>query len=142
MLTRWSACLAPRGWLALVEMKDLLGHAPLGAAHVREVDAFYADAWRAGRYDFLAGDQLAKAARTAGFHVVSESVLPDDELSFTGPAPRDVLTAWQQRLERMGGLRSFLGARYGSFERAFLAALASPKHRTSCRVVMVVAERP
>ena len=142
VLARWSACLVPGGWLGLVEMKDLLGHAPLAAPHVQDVQAFYADARRGGRYDFLAGARLADAARSAGLRVLSELVLPDDELSFAGPATPDVLAAWERRLARMPGLRQFLGTRSGAFERAFLAALASPEHRSACRVVMVVAERP
>ena len=100
------------------------------------------DEFRAGRYDFLSGGRLADSIRGAGLRVVSESVLPDDELSFTGPAAEDVVKAWRSRLARMGGLRQFLGQAFAEFERAFLGALRSPQHRSACRVVMVVAERP
>jgi SAM-dependent methyltransferase len=141
LLTRWSRCLLPGGWLALVEMDDLLGHAPLPAEYVRDVQAFYAEALRAGRYDFLAGRLLADAVRAAGLRILSESLLPDDELSFAGPATKDVLTAWRHRLARMPALARQLGPRFPGFEDAFLAALASPEHRTTCRVLLVVAER-
>jgi SAM-dependent methyltransferase len=88
-----------------------------------------------------AGGQLAQALGAAGLRVVSQSVLPDDELSFVGPARPEVLTAWRLRLARMGGLQSFLGPRFLSFERAFLEALASPEHWSSTRVVLVVARK-
>jgi len=139
LVAAWSRCLAPGGWCALVEVEDLLGHGPLAPELTAEIPRFYDSARLAGRYDFLSGARLAQAARQAGLRVVSESVLPDDELSFDGPADPDVLTAWRLRLARMGGLQAFLGPRFPAFERGFLEALASPEHRTSTRVVLVVA---
>ena len=73
--------------------------------------------------------------------MVSQSVLPDDELSFVGPAGPEVLSAWRLRLARMGGLQAFLGPRFSPFERAFLDALASTEHRSATRVVLVVARK-
>ena len=142
VLEHWSSCLVAGGWLALVEMDDLLGHAPLAAGYVQEIQAFYADARQAGRYDFQAGRRLAGAARAAGLRILGDTVLDDDELSFSGPAPDEVLDAWRLRLVRMGGLREFLGTPFALFERAFLDALAAPEHLSMCRVIMVVAAKP
>ncbi len=141
VIERWSRCLAPGGWIALVEVDDLLGHAPLAAEHVQAIQALYADARRAHRYDFLAGRELAGAVRAAGLRVIDETVLEDDELSFSGSAPPEVLAAWGDRLARMPRFRQLLGTGFPRFERAFLDALASPEHRSTGRVMMVVAER-
>jgi hypothetical protein len=64
----------------------------------------------------------------------------DDELNFHGPATSDVLEAWQHRLERMAGLRHFLGPPLDEFRHDFLVALTSLGHRSSDRVVIGGAE--
>ena len=140
-LERWRKGLAPHGWIALVEMDDLFGHTPFPTRWSRELERFYQEARTAGRYDFQSGRRLAPALRAAGFNAVQESTLEDDELSFQGPATSDVLEAWQQRLERMAGLRHFLGPSFEEFRRDFLDALTSSDHRSSTRVVMVVARK-
>ncbi len=140
-LERWHKGLAPNGWIALVEMDDLFGHTPCPTRWSRELERFYEEARTAGRYDFQSGRRLAPALMAAGFDVVHESTLEDDELSFQGPATSDVLEAWQQRLDRMAGLRTFLGPSFEEFRRDFIDALTSPGHRSSTRVVMVVARK-
>lgn len=140
-VARWSDCVTPGGWLTLVEVDDLLGHQPLPSAMSEDISSFYAEARAAGRYDFQCGRRLAEAAQRAGLTIEHESVLPDDELSFQGPAPTDVLEAWQLRLRRMGGLKAFLGPRFPEFERTFLRALTAPDHRSRARVMLLVARR-
>jgi SAM-dependent methyltransferase len=138
-LSQWRDCLVPGGWIALVEVDDFLGHAPLPVEIREQVKAFYDEARTAGRYDFECGRRLGQAIERAGFHLLTERVVPDDELSFDGPAFEDVLVAWRQRLNRMAGLKAFLGGSFSEFERTFLAALVSADHRSSARVFAVVA---
>jgi SAM-dependent methyltransferase len=135
----WAKCLAPGGWMALVEMDDLFGHEPMPPAMRAEVLAFYAST--RDRYDFACGRRLADAVERAGLTLLEESTLGDDELSFQGPAPDDVLAAWCLRLHRMAGPRAFWGDRVAEFERALLGSLASAEHRSATRVVTVVAQR-
>jgi SAM-dependent methyltransferase len=140
-LVRWIRCLRPGGWVGLVEMDDLFGHEPFPAAFREDMARFYEAARRAGAYDFEGGRSLVGAVRAAGLEVLREGVLPDDELSFAGAARPDVLEAWRERLQRMRGLQGFLGERFKDFEAAFLATLASDRHRSETRVVFVVARR-
>jgi SAM-dependent methyltransferase len=141
VLTSWSKCLRPGAWLAIVEMDDLLGHEPLEPRFRSPLARFYEEARRSGRYDFEGGRALASAARSAGMSILHEGVLADDELSFDGAAPPEVLAAWRDRLARMGGLKTFLGAQFDDFERAFVAALGDESHHSRTRVVFVVARR-
>jgi len=140
-LARWSGCLRPGGWMALVEMDDLFGHEPFPNEFRDDIARFYEEAKRAGRYDFEAGRSLAGAARAAGLELLHESVLADDELSFAGAAKPDVLEAWRNRLDRMGGLKAFLGERFTNFAEAFAATLRSEHHSSRTRVIYVVAQR-
>jgi SAM-dependent methyltransferase len=139
VLSRWRECLVPGGWLALVEVDDLLGHAPLYPGITEQVRAFYDESRKPAGYDFECGHRLADSMSRAGLRVVTERVLRDDELSFDGPAQAEVLTAWRERLNRMAGLKRFLAARFAEFESAFLAALASAHHRSNARVFAVIA---
>jgi hypothetical protein len=139
VLSRWRELLVPGGWLALVEVDDLLGHAPLSPDITEQVRAFYDESRKAAGYDFECGHRLADSMTRAGLRVVTERVLRDDELSFDGPAQAEVLTAWRERLNRMAGLKRFLAARFAEFESAFLAALASAHHRSNARVFAVIA---
>lgn len=139
-VARWSDCVVPGGWMALVEMDDLLGHQPLPSSISDAIHEFYTWAKVAG-HDFQCGHRLAGAAERAGLTIIHEGTLPDDELCFQGPAPPDVLEAWRLRLERMAGLKAFLGSRSPEFERTFLHTLASPDHRSKTRVFIVVAQR-
>jgi SAM-dependent methyltransferase len=141
-VARWSDCVVPGGWVTLVEMDDLFGHQPLPSSTSDKINEFYASARAAGRYDFQCGRRLAGATAQAGLTIIHEGTLPDDELSFQGPAPTDVLDAWRLRIQRMAGLKGFLGADFPEFERSFLRALAAPNHRSHTRVFIVVAQRP
>ncbi len=142
VLRSWSNCLDERGWLALVEIDDLLGHEPMDPSTRAEIDNFYATARAAGGYDFLAGRKLASALRDAGLVIERQSVLPDRELSFTGPASADVEAAWRRRFARMKGLRAHVGdAAAMRIEGAVLAALRSAEHTSRASVRMVVARR-
>ncbi len=137
-LRRWGECLTPGGWIALVEIDDLFGHEPRPPEVAEDLRRFYA----ASRYDFESGRKLEPSARIAGYQVLHVGDLPDGELSFAGPAPEDVLEAWRRRFERMTGLRKSLGERAGDIERCVLEALASPGHRSTARVVLVVGRTP
>jgi SAM-dependent methyltransferase len=139
-VARWRDCVVPGGWMALVEMDDLFGHQPLPSSISDEIHEFYTRARAA--YDFQCGHRLAGAAERAGLTIIHEGTLPDDELSFQGPAQTDVLEAWRLRLQRVVGLKAFLGSRFPEFERTFLNTLASPDHRSTTRVFIVVARRP
>jgi SAM-dependent methyltransferase len=141
VLARWCECLRPGGWVALVEIDDLLGRGALPSRFRDEVVRFYDEARRAGRYDFEAGRRLAAAARAVGLEVVHEGTLPDDELAFDGAAAPDVLEAWRERLRRIVGLKMFMRERFDDFVRILLDTLASPNHRSSARVCYVVARR-
>jgi hypothetical protein len=142
VVSRWRECLAPGGWLALVEVDDLLGHEPLSPTLRAKIDEFYALAAADGRYDFRCGRGLAGAVGGAGLTVEYDGSLPDAELSFAGSAREEVIEAWQQRFARMHGLRDFFGAGFAEFERGFFASLRSPAHRSLCEVRLVVARCP
>lgn len=133
--------LTDGGWLALVEIDDLLGHEPRSAALASEIAAFHAWARESGGYGFLHGRALAPAMRDAGFEILFQGSLPDVELALDGPASADVLAAWGQRFARMGGMQGYFGERFAAVSGGVLEALRAPSHRSFCRVELVVGRR-
>lgn len=133
--------LVDGGWLALVEIDDLLGHEPRSAAFAADIAGFYAWARAQGGYGFLHGHALAPALRDAGFELVHEGTLEDRELAFCGAASADIMDAWRSRFARMGAMQAYFGLRFDDVARGILDALQSPSHRSLCRVDVVVARR-
>jgi SAM-dependent methyltransferase len=139
LLTSWTHCLRPGGWIALTEIDDLFGHEPLGADARAELDSYVDDTLAACRYDFRMGRKLASRLEGAGLSVCSEASLADAELAFFGPARPEVLEAWRARLDRMTLLRDQLGSRFPAIREDFLACLVHPRHASYARVVSCVA---
>lgn len=141
VLSSWAGHLRERGWIALTEIDDLFGHIPLGRRAAERFEAYAHEALQAGRYDFFMGRRLEEVLTKAGFTVEKTFSLPDSELSFDGPAPPDVLVAWQTRLDGMRLFREACGAEYVGIRDEFLACLAAPEHKSRARVQFVLARK-
>lgn len=134
VLAGWARQLAPGGWMALTEIDDFFGHEPL-SERTRALFASYADEARAaGRYDFHSGRGMEAALERAGFAVERALDLTDLELSFEGSALPEVVLAWRARLDHMTLLQRHCGAAFEAVRDEFLACLARPDHRSTCRV--------
>lgn len=142
VLTRWARALRPGGFVALTEVDDLFGHEPLPADIRDRLAAYGEDARRAGRYDFGMGSRLRQSAVDAGLEIVDETTFDDDEFAFTGSARPEVRAGWGRRFDRMALLQHWFGTDWPRARTALLECLASPGHRSRCRVVFVLARTP
>lgn len=134
VLRDWARHLTAGGWIALTEIDDFFGHEPLSPG-ARECLASYADESRAaGRYDFHSGRRIDEALARAGFVLERSFELPDAELAFDGAALPEVVEAWRSRLGHMQLLRAHCGEAWEEVRGEFLACLARPDHRSTCRV--------
>ena|SRR5690606_37480284 len=138
-LSRWAERLVPGGWIALTEVDDLFGHEPLAETSRALLEAYADQAFAQGRYDFRMGRKLERHLTTAGFTVGESFAVDDRELSFSGPAPTEVLAAWSARFDRMAPLRDFCGAAFETVRNDFLACLARDDHHTRTEVRCCVA---
>ena len=86
VLRGWTACLAPGGFIALIEIDDMFAHEPLSEETAKFFDTYIADAYRQKRYDFRMGRKLRTVLEDIGFTPSEERLLTDAELSFEGPA--------------------------------------------------------
>ena len=138
-LAHWKQALKPGGWIALTEVDQLFGHEPL---HDETRELFFAYARHAleqDRYDFHMGGKLQAYLEQAGYTVSSVQVVPDQELSFDGPADVAILAAWVARLARMKGLRDFCGVHFEGLREDFIASLTRVEHRSIARVCCCIA---
>jgi len=140
-LRRWSRHLRPGGWIALTEIDDLFGHAPLAARTRELLDAYAEEALEQGRYDFRMGRKLGAHLEAAGFHVTRELTLHDRELAFTGPAPPEILDAWSRRFDRMKPLHDVCGSELPRVKEDFLGCLANLDHTCTANIHCCVAAR-
>lgn len=140
VLSKWLAFLESSGWICIVEIDDLLGHEPLSESRRSLIEAFYADAFAGKRYDFKAGRKVRPILEGAGFKV-EEIELADQELSFQGAAHPEVVQAWRQRFNRMGGLKTFLGNEHADFVEEFIQGISSENHRARCKVIACIGAR-
>jgi SAM-dependent methyltransferase len=141
-LASWTGVLRAGGWIALTEIDDMFGHAPLSERSRALLDAFAEDALRAGRYDLRMGRKLAGHLERAGFVVSKILTFDDAELSFHGAAATDVLDAWRARFERMPLLQRSCGDEFEGVRDEFLECLARADHSSLAKVYCCVASWP
>jgi hypothetical protein len=103
--------------------------------------AYARDALAAKRYDFHMGRKLKPCLERSGFSVSKELILGDEELSFTGPARKDVVDAWEASFDRMKLLRDLAGAGFDRMREEFLRCLSTPEHRSTAKVFCCIARR-
>ncbi|MFD3003869.1 hypothetical protein ACFS7Z_26170, partial [Pontibacter toksunensis] len=71
----------------------------------------------------------------AGLKIESEEVKKDRELAFDGPADEEVLTAWENRLDRMIALQQFFGKEeFSNVKTQFLNMLGSADHQCETEI--------
>lgn len=141
VLALWGRQLKPGGWLALTEIDNLFGHEPLSTGTKAKMQAYAHDAFAAGRYDFHMGHKLREHLVGSGFVVTQELTLGDEELSFDGPALREVFEAWQARFARMKLLHAFCGDEYPRIRDEFLSCLTRADHRSRAKVICCIATK-
>ena len=142
VLPQWCKHLRPGAWVALTEVDDLFGHAPLSDRAKNAFRGYRRQALAAGRYDFRMGRKLRKYAEQAGLVVARSFTIPDAELSFDGPASPEVALAWTNRLDGMKLLQDFCGDDFAQVRDEFLAAISLPNHSSAAKVCCVVATTP
>jgi len=77
-LTCWKQHLNLQGWVALIEIDDLFGHAPVAPGTSSLLAAYAQDALAANRYDFHMGRKLRSHLEQAGFTVVDSRIVVDE----------------------------------------------------------------
>lgn len=139
LLRRWTPLLKPGGWIAITEIEDLFGHIPLSPRTRWFLQRLADDALAADRYDFHMGSKLQGYLEQAGFSISRLLMLPDKELSFSGPATPEVVDAWRKRFQRLPHLRALCGPEFSAVQTEFLSCLSRPNHLSTAKVISCIA---
>jgi hypothetical protein len=90
----------------------------------------------------MMGGKLKSFAEKCQLTVSTEFEMNDPELTFSGTATEEVLSAWHDRLVRMTGLKRSIGEKlFEELTNEFLGCLRREDHTCLAKVHFVVAEK-
>lgn len=138
-LNNWKNFLKPNGWIAITEMTGLLNHLPIFNKYSDDISEFYVSSLARKNYDFKSASKIEAALKNTGFEVLVKREIDDRELSFEGAAADDIVEAWDNRLQRMGGFKHFMGESFSDFKKDFLVTLKNDEHISECKVIFFLA---
>jgi ubiquinone/menaquinone biosynthesis C-methylase UbiE len=142
VLDHWLQLLKPNGWIAIVEMSDLFGHFPLSNWTRSKFKEYYERQRRNNIYDFEMGSRIKDYLVNSGLEIIFEENRSDLELAFNGPADKQILIAWENRLDRMRSLQDFFGDElFQKVKIEFLECLASQEHTCNTEVKFIIARK-
>ncbi len=130
----------PGGLVAVVEIDNfMLEHWPIAPDLAARIERWRAWSEAEGVYDQRMGRKLLALFHRAGLTEVQAETCGDPELFPLGRPGDDILSAWRERLEGMGGLAAALGSEqaHARFVRDFMALLERPDRTTVGAVVLV-----
>jgi SAM-dependent methyltransferase len=139
VLALWKGNQRSGGWIAVMEIDNLLGHGPLGNRSRSLLEGYAREALIACRYDFFKGRRLVSHFERSGFTVVKSFIVADQELCFDGPAQDGVVVAWRARFDRMKYLQALCGSAFDQVQEEFLRCLKRPDHWTETKVYACIA---
>jgi SAM-dependent methyltransferase len=139
-LKNWIKLLKPNGWIALVEVNDLFAHQPIDPAIYNMFQLYYER--QKNIYDFKMGGKLKDFMINSGLKIELEEVKKDKELAFDGPANEEIVTAWENRLDRMIALGQFFGKeKFSTVKIQFLNMLRSADHRCETEINFLIGRK-
>lgn len=141
VLDTWLALLKPGGWIALIEINDLLGHGPISKYSQDIFKSFYKHQLRKGLYDFEMGSKLKNYLDIKNLQVIYEASVYDKELAFNGPAEPQIVDSWKMRFSRMKLMQEFLGKESHNVLDEFMQSLADKGHFCNSEVKFLIARK-
>lgn len=142
ILDNWITLLKPNSWIAIVEMNDLFAHFPLRENTQNIFKKYYERQRLTNIYDFEMGSKIKEFLLSKGLQIISEKNIADRELTFNGPADKEILTAWENRLDRMVALQEFIGKdAFPTIKKEFLDCLTSEDHTCKTEVKFIIARK-
>ena len=142
LLKTWINLLKPYGWIAIVEVNDLFAHFPVSQSTRNTFKKYYERQRTNNIYDFEMGSKIKDFLINEKMTIIIDENLYDRELAFNGPADKQILVAWENRLDRMAALQNYTGKdQFAKIKDEFLQCLVSEKHFCETEVKYIVAKK-
>ncbi|MEG0235325.1 class I SAM-dependent methyltransferase [Cetobacterium sp.] len=142
ILKNWFDKLKNGGWVAIIEIDDLLrGHTPLSKETLNKLEVFEDKTRNNGIYDFRAGRKISLILKDLGMEILLDEDLEDSELTNSGILSDEIYTMWENRLNRLSFDKFFQKDEIQSIKANFLSLLKSTKHINQTKVKFVIAKK-
>lgn len=142
ILNNWKSILKPNGWLGIVEMSDLFLHEPLSYSTRKIFKKYYLRQKSNNSYDFEMGSKMKDFFKDAGFSIVHEENVNDEELTFNGPAEHQIIKSWEGRFDRMFRFKEYVGEKkFNKIKNEFLNCLVKENHKSKTIVKFMIAKK-
>jgi ubiquinone/menaquinone biosynthesis C-methylase UbiE len=139
-LKDWIRFLKPGGWIAIVEINDLFAHQPISEQTYKSFKEFYEQQRNKKLYDYEMGSKIKNYLLQENLSIISTESMYDRELTFSGPADQQILSAWEDRLNRLIVLQKFFGKEnYQNVKAEFLNCLTKQDHSCTTEVNYIIA---
>ncbi|MCX3067129.1 class I SAM-dependent methyltransferase [Cetobacterium somerae] len=142
ILKNWFDKLKNGGWVAIIEIDDLLrGHTPLSKETLNKLEVFEDKTRNNGIYDFRAGRKISLILKDLGMEILLDEDLEDSELTDSGILSDEIYTMWENRLNRLSFDKFFQKNEIESIKADFLSLLKSAKHINQTKVKFIIAKK-
>lgn len=142
ILKNWFDKLKNGGWVAIIEIDDLLrGHTPLSKETLNKLEVFEDKTRNNGIYDFRAGRKISLILKDLGMEILLDEDLEDSELTDSGILSDEIYTMWENRLNRLSFDKFFQKNEIESIKADFLSFLKSAKHINQTKVKFIIAKK-
>lgn len=142
VIGNWVNKLKSGGWIALIEIDDLLrGHQPLSEENFGKLARYEEHIKENGVYDFQAGRKIKNTLRRFNMEIILEKDLEDRELTASGIADEEVYEMWKSRLDRLTISQYYPEKIAQEIKRELLSLFKNPEHINNTKVKFIVAKK-
>lgn len=142
ILKNWFDKLKNGGWIAIIEIDDLLrGHTPLSKETLNKLAVFEDGAKNDGIYNFRAGRKISPILKNLGMEILLDEDLEDSELTSSGIISDEICIMWENRLNRLSFDKFFQKDEIEAIKSDFLSLLKSTKHINQTKVKFIIAKK-
>ena len=142
VIGNWVENLKPGGWIALIEIDDLLrGHQPLSEENFGKLARHEEHIKENGIYDFQAGRKIKNILKRLDMEIITEKDLEDIELTASGIMNDEVFEMWKSRLDRLDINKYYPEKISQEIKQELLTLFKNPEHENNTKIKFIVAKK-
>lgn len=142
ILRNWHNKLKVGGWLAIVEIDNLLrGHQPLSLKTTDKLKEFEQNILNKNLYNFNSGRNIITHLKDLKMEILLNIDVDDIELTSSGILSEEIINMWKNRLDRLSFSDFFPQEEVKIIKKEFLSLLKNPNHINKTKVKLILAKK-
>lgn len=142
VIGNWVENLKSGGWIALIEIDDLLrGHQPLSEENFGKLARYEEHIKENGIYDFQAGRKIKNILKRLDMEIITEKDLEDIELTASGIMNDEVFEMWKSRLDRLDINKYYPEKISQEIKQELLTLFKNPERENNTKIKFIVAKK-